>query len=240
MLRIANQAHYHKTSARLLVERVRGLKFDQEFLLRIDDDRISLCTEIDRQQTCYNHGFSEPALLRRAAQRNQALLKACNNRRRDLHRVGDLTAGWGRDAFILASHGQSVIMIEQHPLIFACLQYLVDIIAADNPETPAKRMRPVFGNSLQYLADLGGEPPDCLYLDPMFPTHKSGARPGKELQLLQLLTVNLDMAELFTRALQVARNRVVVKRPLHAPRISEHRPDIVYREKTIRFDVYLR
>jgi hypothetical protein len=32
---------------------------------------------------------------------------------------------------------------------------------------------------------------------------------------------------------------VVVKRPAKADRLTALKPDIVYREKTIRFDVYL-
>ena len=80
---------------------------------------------------------------------------------------------------------------------------------------------------------------DCVYLDPMFPAHKSGARPAKEMQILQALTRNRDIETCFELALSRARRRVVVKRPAKAPPLTEAKPDIVYREKSIRFDVYL-
>ena len=56
---------------------------------------------------------------------------------------------------------------------------------------------------------------------------------------MQALTTNLDIESGFELALQKARKRVVVKRPAKAPALTAVQPDIVYREKTIRFDVYL-
>lgn len=237
-LKISSRVHYHKQAAQTLVERVRKLDFIQSLELYIDDEAIQLTTTFSGQKTCYRHSFTDPTLQRRARQKNQALLRACNSKKKDISTVIDLTAGWGRDSLILASHGQQVTMIEQHPLLFACIDYLL-VIARDSDEPEVFNTLNLYhGNGLHYL-QASSEIADCLYLDPMFPVHKSTARPGKELQLLQLLTCNIDMERLFELALIKARKRVVVKRPLHAPPISDHTPDIQYREKTIRFDVYL-
>ncbi|MCP4283565.1 MAG: class I SAM-dependent methyltransferase, partial [Gammaproteobacteria bacterium] len=73
----------------------------------------------------------------------------------------------------------------------------------------------------------------------MFPTHKSSAKPAKEMQVLQALTDNVEIESCFDLALQKAHKRVVVKRPAKAATLTALKPDIVYREKTIRFDVYL-
>ena len=73
----------------------------------------------------------------------------------------------------------------------------------------------------------------------MFAARKSGAKPGKEMQVLQALTENLDLEACFERALETARKRVVVKRPARSAAFAAVAPDLVYREKTIRFDVYL-
>jgi hypothetical protein len=59
------------------------------------------------------------------------------------------------------------------------------------------------------------------------------------MQILQTLTGNTDIESCFELSLQKARRRVVVKRPLKAPAFGESRPDMVYREKSIRLDVYL-
>ena len=61
----------------------------------------------------------------------------------------------------------------------------------------------------------------------------------KEMQILQALTVNADIDSSFELALGKARKRVVVKRPAKAARLGNLKPDLVYREKTIRLDVYL-
>ena len=239
MIKIANHSVYHKGLARQLVEQVRDYHVDHAFVLTITDRDISLCSEIHQQNTCYTHSFSDPKLKRRAAQKNQALLKACNNKKRSINSVLDLTAGWGKDSYILASHDQQVQMIEQNPLLYHCLDYLLGIANKDDPDPLFKRLQVIHQNSVDYLMAQTALCADCLYLDPMFPEHKSTARPAKDLQLLQLLTENIAIDQLFELALQKAGQRVVVKRPLHAPTLNAIKPDIVYREKTIRFDVYL-
>ena len=239
MLKIANHTHYHKTLARQLVEQVQAYDLEPEMMLNIDDKQVNLCAEINGQRTCYSHAFDNAKLQQRARQKNQALLTACNNKKHDIVTVLDLTAGWGKDSFVMASHGQQVTMLEHNPLIFACIDYLLQIAQADNPQPVFERLRLIRQNSLEYLQQTDGIAADCLYLDPMFPAHKSTARPGKDLQLLQLLTGNLDIDQLFQLALQKAGKRVVVKRPLHAARLRDRKADIVYREKSVRFDVYL-
>jgi hypothetical protein len=97
--------------------------------------------------------------------------------------------------------------------------------------------------------------PDVVYLDPMFPgaaARKTAER--KPLRVLRrLVGDDSDAAELFHWALHVARKRVVVKRPMKAPslgvgwveRVSERNPpssidpDIVFKGKGVRYDVYV-
>ena len=239
MLKIANHCYYHKKKAQELIEAVRNDSIYAAVLLRIEDDSVTLCCELQQQSSCFTHSFLDSKLIARTLQKNQALIKACNNKKRQIDSVVDLTAGWGRDSLILATHGQTVTMIEQNGLIFHCLQYLLSIAQHDSTDARYQNLQVVNQNSLEYLNSASYSMADCLYLDPMFPAHKSTALPSKDLQILQILTGNLDIESLFEAALTSARYRVVVKRPLHAPVLGERKPDIVYKEKTIRFDVYL-
>jgi len=240
MIKIANHCHYHKKYARELIERIKDYHSDEEFLIQIEDESLALCCHIQKQKTCFTHSLTDPKLHKRASQKNQSLLKACNNKKRDIHSVVDLTAGWGRDSFILAMHGQHITMIEQNSLIFNSLNFLLNIVKHDRPDEKVyQQLNLIHENSVEFLSTRDTGFADCLYLDPMFPAHKSSARPGKELQILQLLTSNLNVDELFELALAKAKYRVVVKRPIHAKTLSDKKPDIVYKEKTIRFDVYL-
>ncbi len=238
-LKIANHTSYFKSAARELVEAIRDVGVAQTCGLTIEDDGITLCSEIDGQQTCFRHSFQDAALVRRATQKNQALLKACSNKKNTILRVLDLTAGWGRDSFILASQGKQVTMIENHPLVFQCVHYLLHIARAQESTSVFDRLQLHQDHALYHVHQMQPDACDCIYLDPMFPAHKSKAKPGKELQLLQLLTDNTDIEEVFSAALAQPVSRVVVKRPLHAPWLGQRQPDLDYREKTIRFDVYL-
>ena len=239
MIKIANQCHYHKALARELIERIADFRCEDDFTLKISDQSIALCTELQGQRACFEHALTDAKLMRRAQQKNQALLKACNNKKRELESVVDLTAGWGKDSLMLASHGQRVIMLEQNPLIFQCMNFLLELARYEQPQACYSRMEIIHDNSLDFLTARDKGFADCLYLDPMFPSHKSSAKPSKDLQILQRLTQNLAIEELFEMALNKAGARVVVKRPLHATTLNDRKPDIVYREKTIRFDVYL-
>lgn len=239
MLKIVNQCHYHKKLARELIESIKKLADDEDILLRVEDSNITLCRTMNQQQSCFTHSFTEKKLQKRAVQKKQLLLKACNNKKGEIHSVVDLTAGWGKDSFILATHGHKVTLCEQNPFIYQCLNYLLNIARQDQPDSVYQRLTLTHTNSVDYLVAKDPGFADCLYLDPMFPPHKSSALPGKDLQFLQQLTENRDIQELVDVALQKAAFRVVVKRPLHASTLSDTRPDIVYKEKTIRFDVYL-
>ncbi len=239
MIKIANHCHYHKKHALELVLQLKQLHLDEDLTLRIEDKNITLCRQVLNQQSCFTHSFTEQKLIKRAAQKNQLLLKACNNKKREIHSIVDLTAGWGRDSFILATHGQQIIMSEQNPLIYSCLNFLIKIARHDEIDEVYQRLSVVNDNSVNYLSSKDAGFADCLYIDPMFPAHKSSALPAKDLQILQILTNNLDIEELFELSLQKAKYRVVVKRPIHAKTLSDKKPDITYKEKTIRFDVYL-
>ena len=189
----------------------------------------------------FYHSFVTGALARRAGQSKQALLRACNSRSRDIARVLDLTAGWGADGLTLARHGQRVTLLERNPLIAAVLEYSLLCLGQEkNGIETAARLSVESTDARCYLERLEqGHVIDCIYLDPMFPTQKSSAKPSGEMQLLQALTENHDIDCCFQLARASARRRVVVKRPLKAAWLGDTEPDIVYREKTIRFDVYL-
>jgi len=192
-------------------------------------------------QLGFEHSFVSGALPVRAKQSTQALLKACNNKQRNIKTILDLTAGWGFDSFTLASHGQRVTLLEQNELVHAIVACSLDRLRADPKNLAvADRLLIKNTNANSYLQSPEGNLAyDCIYLDPMFPRSKSGAKPAKEMQILQALTTNLEIDSCFELALQKARRRVVVKRPARAALLSALKPDLVYREKTVRFDVYL-
>lgn len=207
--------------------------------VRIQTDALGVAIELVDMQLRFHHSFISGAIARRARQAGQLLLKACNNRQRNIHTVLDLTAGWGVDGYILARHGKDVTLLEQNELVQAIVAFSLQRLTTDPQEGElAQRLKIINAGALGYLNGLGEQRYDCIYLDPMFAAHKSGAKPAKEMQILQALTDNTAIESCFELALGYARRRVVVKRAAKAPPLTSLEPDMVHRAKSIRFDVY--
>lgn len=91
--------------------------------------------------------------------------------------------------------------------------------------------------------------PDVCYLDPMFPPRTKSAAVKKNMQILHSLLESQelqaeqeqldDQVELLEAALTVAKARVVVKRPIHAPHLGNIKPSFDLRGSVNRFDVYV-
>lgn len=211
---------------------------DEQITLTRDANGVRIETITPALQ--FYHSYVAGVLARRAAQANQALLRACSNKQRSIQTVLDLTAGWGADALTLAWHGKTVVMLERNPVLYSVVAHSLACLAeSTHGASIAARLALENVDALDYLRGPDAGRFDCIYLDPMFPQHKSGAKPTKEMQILQRLTDNHDIEACFEAALQQAGKRVVVKRPLKAPGLVVDKPDLVKREKTIRFDIYL-
>ncbi len=154
--------------------------------------------------------------------------------------VLDATAGLGRDAFVLAELGCSVTLIERQALIAALLEDGL-LRAQTDPEVApiVARMCLLCGNAIDLMSAWASEPPQVIYLDPMFPHRDKSALVKKEMRLFRPLAGNDDDAPaLLAAALKLATHRVVVKRPRKAPAIAGEQPGYVLEGKSSRFDIY--
>jgi len=104
------------------------------------------------------------------------------------------------------------------------------------------RLRLVTGDARSYLRGLaaaGEERPDVVLLDPMYPGRGKSALPGKGMALFrELVGDDSDAPALLATAIEVARRRVVVKRPASAPPLDGPLPTGTVRGKTTRYDIY--
>lgn len=169
--------------------------------------------------------------------RGQLIARACGLRKLKNPTVVDVTAGLGQDAFVLATLGCQVTMIERSPILAALLR---DGLERARVATWFNELQLNFieMDSLQYLNELKTSV-DVIYLDPMFPKKTKSALVKKEMRILrQLVGEDLDAAQLLARARQIAKHRVVVKRARLAPTLDDTKPDLVYSGKSCRFDVY--
>ena len=174
---------------------------------------------------------------------NEMLLRAVGHKTNRPPAVLDATGGLGRDAFILASHGCTVQMVERNPIIGVLLaDGLRRALAHPETREAAAKITLHIADSRQVLADLEkGGGIEVVYLDPMFPQRTKSAKVKKELQVLQLLTGEEgENGELLAAALRAATGRVVVKRPTGAQPLPGLAPSHSHVGPSIRFDVYLR
>lgn len=178
--------------------------------------------------------------------KKEAIARAVGLKGQDSLNVLDATAGLGRDAFVLASLGCKVDMIERSPIVAALLADGLNR-AKQDPNLSQwlnQRMCLHHGVAVDLLISWAechpDNIPDVVYLDPMFPHRKKSAAVKKEMRLFQqLLGPDEDANLLLAPALALAKKRVVVKRPSGAPYLADKKPQIEMQGKANRFDVYL-
>ena len=171
--------------------------------------------------------------------KNEAIAKACGlQKKRDIT-VLDATAGLGRDAFVLASLGASVTLVERNPAV-AALLYDGLRRGAQTAELSwlAERMQLMHCSALQALSTHAAV--DVVYLDPMFPPRDKTALVKKEMRAFHdVVGSDTDADALLVPALQLAQKRVVVKRPGYAGYLAGQKPAMEVGGKNNRFDVYI-
>jgi len=190
--------------------------------------------------------------------RGQAIAKAVGLRSGITPSVLDTTAGLAGDAFVLATLGCPVTLIERSPIIFALIEDAVKRAALSERFQTILRQgfHLVNTDANDYISaalkssdtnkdENGGSqitpviPPDVIYIDPMYPERKKSALVKKDMQILQRLHGKDDnAAELLENALRFARKRVVVKRPVNAETLNERRPNTCIKSKKTRYDIY--
>ncbi len=159
-------------------------------------------------------------------------------------RVIDATAGFGKDAWLLAAMGCRVTAIERHPIVAALLEDAITHAARTDADTAA-RLQLIHGDAAAHLNGLADETsgesktPDAIYIDPIFPTRRGSALQRRPMRLLrELVGPDNDAAELLRCALAARPRRVVVKRPLRAEPLAAD-PAFTHKGQAVRYDVYL-
>ena len=210
--------------------------------LAYDEHGLSLRKVGEKGAVCVDFA-SGAAQYRRTKGGGELIGKAVNHTTKPI--VWDATGGLGRDSFVLASLGLQVQTFEQNAAVFALLADGI-FRANTQPETAeiVARMKLIHGNAADLLAKYADElgKPDVVYLDPMYPERQKSAAVKKEMayfhDLVGLPENDSDM-KLFQAARQVAKKRVVVKRPRLGEFLCGEKPAYQYEGKSTRFDVYL-
>lgn len=220
---------------------------EQQLHIEFENDKLFLTRD---SKTKIFVDFAEGASAHRqkfGGGKNQAIAKAVGLNKIDLAKkslnVFDATAGMGKDAFVLASLGCNVTLVERQQPIYALL---VDGFrrAKKSSHLPwfEERMSVINAPAQQALQDAiaAKQQVDVVYLDPMFPHREKSAAVKKDMALFQTFVGTDDDAdELLPSAIELAQKRVVVKRPDYAPFLNGQTPSTQIKTKKNRFDVYV-
>ena len=178
--------------------------------------------------------------FRRGGERGHPLVRAAGIRKGHMPAIVDATAGLGRDAFLLASAGAAVTLIERSAEVHALLKEALAHAAAESADLAevVARMTLIHGDARHLLADLK---PDVVIIDPMHPPRRNTALVKKEMrQLSAIVGADEDADELMKVALTCARERVVLKWPLRAaPLLDAPKPSHQFAGKTVRYEVFV-
>ncbi len=223
--------------------RLDDIQARSDFRLVEVEGRLGLRQECEPDSMAVFVDFQAPALNYRlsSALKQQGLSKAVGIKGSTRPSVLDATAGFAKDAFLLASQGCRVHMLERDEFVHALLE---DGIKRGRESEDESVLQGLESLSLQYAnfldADLSGSDWDVVMLDPMFPESKKSARVKKDMFALQgLLGASTDAEQMWERACVIAKKRVVVKRSKNAPTLGRRKPDFQYKGSSSRFDVYL-
>jgi len=212
------------------------------FQLRLLPEYLALEQVDDPQQGLVFVDFASGAVAHRrkfGGGKGQSIAKAVGLKAGVQLEVIDATAGLGRDAFVLASLGCHVTLVERSPVAAALLEDGLERAYMDYEigEWMQQRMKFKFGSGYEFLKE---NETDVVYLDPMFPHKKKSALVKKEMRVFQgVVGADLDADDLLDVALKAARYRVVVKRPDYAPFLNDKKPTMSIKMKKNRYDVYV-
>jgi 16S rRNA (guanine1516-N2)-methyltransferase len=172
--------------------------------------------------------------------RGQNLAKAVGFKFNKNRTIIDATAGLGYDAFILASLGANVTLIERSEKIYDLLKAAISEAKLYGGEISkiVNRMNLLFGDSKDILPNIA---PEVILIDTMYKNRKKSALVKNDMRLVrEVVGSDSDHVELINVALNNASKRVVIKQPRYAETLDNIKGcSHQILGKTIRYDVYI-
>ncbi len=212
-----------------------------------DDDTAKLILEVSNEKTqlaYFNPAICGPVFvdfssknIRWRQGQGELIHRATGLSKHKQLSIIDATAGLGVDAFILAGAGAKVTLIERNPVVYLLLHDGLHRASQDPAANKqVSQIKLIHSRAETYLTQ---HKTDVIYLDPMYPQTAKSAKSNKRMQLLQILeTTSTDSSNLLQTAIQNARYRVVVKRPVKGEYLEGHKPSFSLKGRSTRFDIY--
>lgn len=158
-------------------------------------------------------------------------------------RLVDATGGLGVDAFMFATAGYNVTVLEKNVLVYTLLYDALERAKqAPHLAKIASRITLHHTDAMDWFAEKKNteEAPDVIYLDPMYPIQsKMKAQTKKGMALARALVGKVDHAnDLVDAALNCAKDKVILKRPYYTNDSSGMLTH--FKSRSLRFEVFTR
>jgi len=234
--------------APLQLPQLDSLQADTDWHLCVADGALVLRSCLLAKQGDILVDFASAAATHRrkfGGGKSEDIVKAVGLNKKPGLTVLDATAGLARDAFVLASQGAQMVLLERNPAVAALLTDGIRRAAQHPalsdwlPERLTLRCVPAVTGLV--AAAVAGEAIDVVYLDPMYPAREKSALVKKEMRAFHdVVGSDGDADALLAPALALAKHRVVVKRPAYAGFLAAQTPTMSISGKNNRFDVYVK
>lgn len=164
---------------------------------------------------------------------SEMVAKACGAKNKP--NVLDLTAGLGRDAYLLAHLDCNVLMFERNPIMHALLSDALQRLKAIQPNIQLF----LHHQNSQAITSKDIAIPEVIYIDPMHPERVKSALVKKEMRILrEVVGEDMDRINLIEHAFVLGAKKVVVKWPAKQPLELSKKPTHSFKGKSVRFDVF--
>jgi len=217
-----------------------------EFALLVSNNGLSLKMFGNHAPGPVSVDFTSPAINYRIKNlvRGQAIAKAVGVKPGVNLSVLDATAGFGKDAFLLASLGCHINLVEREVVVHALLEDGIQRAKESGDsgvQAIISRMNLIFDDFEEIAHSISAT--DIVYLDPMFPKRSKSALVKKDMFVLQKMLFSSikapDEDSLLAPALALAEKRVVVKRAKHSAYLAGKKPSFELSGRSSRYDVYI-
>ncbi len=208
----------------------------EPFFFSFHDQKLELCHQ-DGQRLQIDFAKNKTDYRRPLRGKNEILAKVFGLSAKTPKTIFDFTGGLLVDALCFVRLGASVVHVWERsrwliPLIDEALSQQQD----PQMQSWLERLKFHPGNA-ELAKDLGLRP-EGIFLDPMFEEYNEKALPKGKFQFLRkLISEPTNNEELLTLSLELATERVVVKRPIWASPLVK-KPSYQVEGRKIRYDIY--
>ena len=149
-----------------------------------------------------------------------------------------MSCGTGKDSLLMLRFGISIDAYERNPVIYYLLCFYQQLMSSID-DFPSNKLSIHLGSPTENKIPIK---PDVIYFDPMYGDGaiKKAAPRSQMASFRKFVGVDQDYLEELSKAIQLAVNRVVLKRPMNSKVLLGEKFSHSIFGRSTRYDVYMK